>query len=86
MIHLLQLLNMLNKKELVLFEQLFTYIIEDIEDLGYEDFPEELIGDMIDSHFGLQIVNDRQLERITSAIIKPNSLKSAIYVTRLKAA
>ena len=78
MVYLMQILNRLDTNNLDLFEELFTDISYEIEYLGYENSEYELINEMLNSHFGLTIEDDRQLQFLTKVILNPDMLKSGI--------
>lgn len=68
MIHFLQLYKMVDNKKL--FINLFNDLSFELDEMGYRDFPEELIQDLLFNHFGLEIEDERQLQRFTGFILK----------------
>ncbi len=70
MIYLMQIIRMLDKNQLELFYKLFNDISFELDEMGYRDFPEELVDDIMDNHFGIRFEDDRQLEMFTACILK----------------
>ena len=70
MLHLMQLLNMIDDK--TLFINLFNDLSYEIDELGYQHLDDqcELVNEMLFNHFGLELRCEKQLERITKTIIK----------------
>ena len=86
MIYLMQILNLLNKEQIELFESLFLEFEEDeIEELGYKNSEPELFNSMLLNHFGLTIECEVQLKSFTELLLnRKDSAKSAISITKLK--
>jgi hypothetical protein len=84
MIYLFQILKTLSKKDLELFESLFSDITFEIDELGYQGNESELVNDMLDTHFGLYLEDSRQLEMLTKVIIDPIKFNSALNVFSIK--
>ena len=72
MIHLIQLFNMIDDKKL--FIGLFSYFKDEAQEMGYSGFEGELFNEMLDNHFGIEILDDKQLERITASLLKRDDL------------
>ena len=68
MIHLIQLYKLVDDKKL--FISIFDDISYELEELGFKDFPCELIDDMLFIHFGISLEDENQLERLTNCILK----------------
>ena len=69
MIYLMQVLNLIGKSNIDLFESLFTNIDDDIKDLGYENCESELVNEIMNNHFGIYLEDERQLEFLTKVIL-----------------
>ena len=67
MLHLLQIYNMVEDKEL--FINLFNDLDFELNEMGWSDAPEELVSDLLDNHFGIEVLCPKQLKMITNAII-----------------
>ncbi len=78
MIYLIQLLKALSKEDIELFKSLFSDISFEIEELGYQGNESELINDMLDSHFGLSLEDQAQLDSLTKIILDKSKFNSAI--------
>jgi hypothetical protein len=68
MLYLLQIYKMVQDKDL--FINLFNDILTDINDLGYSDSPEELVNELLNTHFHMTLDDDRQLKYFTNSILK----------------
>jgi hypothetical protein len=68
MLHLMQIYKLIDNKDL--FIELFNDLSFELDELGYSNFPEMLINEMLDNHFGIYLECDKQLQRITETIIK----------------
>jgi hypothetical protein len=68
MLYLLQIYKMVQDKDL--FINLFNDILSDINDLGYNDSPEELVNELLSTHFHMTLEDDRQLKYFTNTILK----------------
>jgi len=82
MIHLLQLLTHI--KDLNAFEAMFSDLDEGLEETGSKDNPEAYIYQLLESHYGLEVCDERQLRDITKTITSPEKFKAALSVTRMK--
>jgi len=69
MIYLIQILNLIGKHNINLFEKLFTNIEDDIIDLGYKNCESELVNDMLSTHFGIFMEDEKQLQFLTKIIL-----------------
>jgi hypothetical protein len=78
MIYLIQLLKALSKEDIELFKSLFSDISFEIEELGYQGNESELINDMLDSHFGLSLEDQAQLDSLTRIILDKSKFNSAL--------
>jgi len=54
----------------MLFIDLFNDLSYELEDLGYKDFPDELIDDMLFNHFGIEMESESQLELLSACIVR----------------
>ena len=70
MIYLIQILNMLNKKEIQLFIELFNDLSYEIEEMGYKGMEQDLISDMLRNHIGLDMECPKQLKMFTDYIMR----------------
>jgi len=70
MIYLIQIINMLNKKDKTLFTQIFNDLDYELTTLGYSHFPEDLIEELLSNHFNIQMTDPKQLQILTDAILK----------------
>lgn len=70
MIYLIQILKRLNTSERMLFIELFNDLSYELDELGYKDFPEELIDDMLFNHFGIEMTSESQLELLSACIVR----------------
>lgn len=70
MFHLIQLLKMLSTQQRQEFVMLFNDISYELDELGYRDFPEELINDMLFNHCGIEIESQSQLELLSACIVR----------------
>lgn len=68
MIHYYQILNMVQDKKH--FVNLFNDLSFELDEMGYRDFPSELIDDMLSNHFGIQLECKKQLEKVTKYILE----------------
>lgn len=83
MLHLLQLLNMLSKKQFELFEQLFSDLDYELNDMGWKDNENELISGMLFNHFLIDLLDEKQLDNITKVILDKNKFKSTMRYHRI---
>ena len=83
MIFTMQLLSRI--QDLNLFEMIFSEIHSEVEDLGYEDAPEEYVSDIMMNHFGLELEDENQLLMITKCIMN-GKYKAALNMEKLKRA
>lgn len=83
MIHLLQILNMLNKKQFELFEKLFSDLDYELNEMGWSGHESELINDLLSSHFEIELSDQRQLESITQVIINKSKFESTMRYHRI---
>ena len=81
MLHLMQLLNMIDDKKL--FKQVFNDLDFELNEMGWNENPTELINDLLDNHFGLYIEDKRQLAEITKTILNTEKLNRAINTSQL---
>ncbi len=72
MLHLLQLYNMVEDKEM--FIKLFSNFAVLCDDMGYSDDMGELFNELLDNHFLLFITNNNQLDRIVNTLKKHSDL------------
>ncbi len=74
MIYFIQLLKMIKKNEgkdrAIEFVALFEDLSFELEEMGYKDCPEDLIGTMLFNHFGLSLDCPEQLTSLTEYILK----------------
>jgi len=79
MIYLIQVMKMLNKKEVKLFVDLFDDLSFEVEECGYQGLEEDLIGEMMTNHFGITFECGNQLNMFTECIMKhQNKLQQAV--------
>jgi len=78
MLHLLQLLRILNAKQRKMFIALFSDLDYELNEMGWSTDPTSLISDMLLNHLGVEITDAEQLEKITQAIINKQKFQSAI--------
>lgn len=83
MLHLLQLLNMLNKKQFEMFEQLFSDLEYELNEMGWKDNESELISSMLFNHFMIELLDERQLENITKIITNKTKFESTMRYHRI---
>jgi len=81
MIYLIQLLRLLDStREVKSFYKIFSDISV-MKELGYDN--EEAIAILLESHFGLTMEDDDQLDMLTNLIVnKPNAFRAAIAVEK----
>lgn len=77
MIYLIQLLKSFNHNERNDFRLLFSDLSFEIEELGYKGHESDLVNDMLDSHFGITVEDDRQITSITKVILNESLFNSA---------
>ena len=70
MIHLIQIMKILNKEQRQLFVDLFNDLSFEIEEQGYLGLETDLVSDILFNHFGLEIECNDQLNMFTDCIIK----------------
>jgi len=63
---------MIQDKEL--FIALFSDLKDEVSNLGYSGCEGELFNEMLLNHFGLEIEDSKQLDRITSVVLRYNDL------------
>jgi hypothetical protein len=73
MLNLIQLYNRVDDKDL--FIKLFSDFNQDCIEFGYEDDKSELFNEMLYNHFGLELVNDNQLNRVVNSLVNMQSLE-----------
>ena len=78
MIHLLQILNMLNKEQFELFEKLFSDLDYELNEMGWKGNETELVNDLLSSHFEIELLDQRQLESITQVIMNKSKFESTM--------
>lgn len=79
MLHLMQLFRLIENKKL--FIELFNDLSFELDELGYRDFPSELVNEMLDNHFGIFMEDDKQLQRVTDCILsKQGKLQYLLYI------
>ena len=79
MLHLMQLFRLIENKQL--FIELFNDLSFELDELGYRDFPSDLVNEMLDNHFGIFMEDDRQLQRVTDCILsKQGKLQYLLYI------
>lgn len=83
MIHLMQLLKMLNKTQRQQFLELFSDLDYELDELEWRGNEADLINGMLFNHFGFSIEDESQLNRIAEVILKPESLKAAVNVVNM---
>ena len=88
MIYFMQILSMLTKREGEQFVAMVSDLSFEIEEMGYEGLEDELIEGLLSDHFGLEILDKSQLDRLTAYILEkqadPTSLKSILHVVNMK--
>ena len=83
---LLQILKMLNAKQRTLFISLFTDWEAEANELGYTS-PEDLgdfVNDCMFNHLGFSVDDSSQLSRLVEVLRKPESVKAALAVVKMK--
>lgn len=84
----MQILGMLTKREREHFVAMVSDLSFEIEEMGYEGLEDELIEGLLSDHFGLEILDKSQLDRLTAYILEkqadPTSLKSILHVVNMK--
>lgn len=83
MIYVMQLLSLMNKNQIELFEGLFEDLTFELEDMGWSEDPETLVNDMLDNHLGFSFECDKQLKEVTNCILSGKHA-SAINVVKLR--
>ena len=79
MLHLMQLFRLIENKKL--FIELFNDLSFELDELGYRDFPSDLVNEMLDNHFGIFMEDDKQLQRVTDCILsKQGKLQYLLYI------
>lgn len=68
MLLFMQLLNRVQDKQL--FINLFDDLSFELDELGYRDDATMLVDELLLNHFGIELLDDRQLERLTDFILK----------------
>ena len=86
MMILLQLLKQLNVKQQELFVALFTNWTEEANELGYSSDAElgDFVNDCMFNHLNVTIEDAGQLERLVDVLKRPESVKSALSVVRMR--
>jgi len=72
MIYLIQLYKKVHDKKL--FINVFSDLDFELEEMGWKDDPEGLVGELLLNHFGLEIENEKQLSLLTKTILKKKDL------------
>lgn len=72
MLHLIQLFNFVEDKDL--FIALFSNLKDEAIALGYDQCITDLVNEMLYNHFDIEIDDQNQLIKITNAILKHNDL------------
>jgi hypothetical protein len=72
MIYLLQVYKMIARKDL--FIAIFSDLDYELEEMGWKDDPTSLMNDLLETHFGLTIEDEWQLQQFTSAVIQKKDL------------
>ena len=81
MIYLMQILRIV--EDLNLFEAMFEDLDFEIEEMGYSGHEEELVYEMLDNHFGIEMTEEKQIKSLTSCI-RGKGFKSAVHVEKLR--
>jgi hypothetical protein len=86
MMVLLQILKQLTTKQQELFVALFTEWVDEANDLGYASDSElaDFANDCMFNHFGFQVEDSGQLERLVTVLKNPESVKAALAVVKMK--
>ena len=84
MIYLLQILKRLNKQQRHEFVAMFSDLDYELDEMGWRGNETDLVNDMLFNHFGMELEDKNQLQMLTEAILKPNSLKSAVKFLTLQ--
>lgn len=68
MLLFMQLLNRVQDKQF--FINLFDDLSFELDELGYRDDATMLVDELLLNHFGIEMQDDKQLERLTDFILK----------------
>ena len=87
MLFLIQILHMLNKEQINHFEDMFSDLTFELEDMGYKDCPEQLVNQLLSDHFDMDFdTTDKtanwQLEELTKTVLDITKLKPALTTVR----
>ncbi len=82
MFYLVQVINLLSPEDKKLFIQLFSDLDYELEEMGWKGNETELINSMLLAHFGFTIDDDRQLKKITDAILDKNKFKLTLLAIK----
>lgn len=80
MIYLIQIAKMI--KDLDHFYDIFSDLSFEIEEMGWK--PIDLIPDLLDNHFGLEMEDQTQIKFLTEAIMDQNNFRSIINLEKLR--
>lgn len=81
MLRLIQVYNTVKDKEL--FVDIFDDLSFELHDLGYIDYPEDLIDELLVNHFGISFECPRQLKDFTNDIMRYQG-KLSSYLNTIK--
>lgn len=84
MIYLLQVLNLLSKKEKAMFLELFSDLTYELNELGWKDDETGLIQTMLFNHFNISIHDEFQLRMMADVILCKPKLVAAVNVATLR--
>lgn len=70
MIYFLQILKMLPKNKAYDLIALMSDLSYELEECGYEDFPEDLVEEYLMNHFNIEMQCHKQLGYLTDYIVK----------------
>jgi hypothetical protein len=79
----MQILKMLTVEQINYFNDLFEDLSEEIDVLGWKGSEPELINQMLQSHFMIEMEDERQLNMLTNCLLS-NKYKAAINIELLK--
>jgi hypothetical protein len=88
MIYLMQIMNMLNKKERTDLIHILEDLSFELEEMGWNSDPEGLISDILFNHFGFEMEDPKQLTWLTDWVLEkqnsPQSFKALLTTVNLQ--
>lgn len=70
MLHFYQIYKLLDTERRELMVHLFDDLSFELEDMGWSADPEALISDLFENHLGIELLDEKQLKRVTKYILE----------------